>query len=134
MAELIPKLRNLFEQLTNPSHVTTPRLVEILSPEQFYRRVPTYAFLEDSTLARLQVYRQLVAAGDAGQKRVLAEALTPFMRHTRDLFHKDPDLLVPLGQYLSELISDQPEFTIRFCGAGGCFKLTIPTALKNNAT
>ena len=135
MAKLnFPSLRNLMKHMIEPSNVTTPKLIELLSQPQFYRRVATYAFLEDSTLARLQVYRQLVTEGSPKQRTVLAEAITPFMRHTRDLLRKDPDLLVPLGQYLSEVLGPQPEFNIRFCGPGGCFKVTIPTAPKSNAT
>lgn len=135
MAKLnFPSLRELMSRMTDPSNVTTPKLIEILSQPQFYRRVATYAFLEDSTLARLKAYRQLVAEGSPKQRIVLAEAVTPFMRHTRDLARKDADLLVPLGQYLSELLGAQPEFNIRFCGPGGCFKVTIPTAPKSNAT
>jgi hypothetical protein len=132
MSELVRTISKKFMSGPRPAAVTRQQLIEILSSSEFYRTCVTFAFLEDSTLARLRAYKELVSEGQPDQRRLGDEILLPFLRHAQELRRKDPNMLAPLGRYLQEkLDAKQEEFMIRCCGSGGCFAIRVPTKIED---
>lgn len=127
VSRLTPKIRSILMQ---PGQINRQQLIELLSHSEFYRTCVAFAFLEDSTLARLRAYKELVGEGQRDQKRLGDEILLPFLRHAQELRRKDPNLLVPLGQYLLTKLPAAPQYAIRACGKGGCFNIRIPTEIE----
>jgi len=96
----------------------TTVLNQLLARPDFYTAVPAYFFLREQGLAAAKQYGKAVAKGredcpSCSDKGLINPVASAFVRHTKQLYEQQAQLLQPLREYIARSVRLRPGDQIR---------------------